>query len=663
MVLLVAGQVAVALLFGRLSVGAGAEIGDARAVLALAGAFALAASFTMQLEFRRHRCTFTLTEVVLSAGLFLVGPVGLGIAAALGEAVPQAVQRVGWLKGLFNTSNRLVSATIAGLAFHAIGLTSSTDSSAWAAALVAVLCFAAIDIASTASVLAIAEGAPFHEVFAQSLPAAALTTLAAAPLGPIGLGLYQHGVAGPLLLVPLIVAVALNSRYATAQRDEHLRFERLFEASSRTARLVAFDEALRALAKEACDLGTGLAAACCAKDQSGTWVGVVVDDHGSRNAPATLVEGVVSLGSGSDARELDLADEWEELRRVAPEAESVLFASSADGPIPIVLTVFRDGRTDAGAAERVPTLGAFAHTASLMAANARLFEEREKALAYQLELNRQKDDFVASVSHELRTPLAVMLGSMGTIERLDARLTDEQRTQLVDTAIEQGGRLQRLIDELLLVAAAEHSTSKVVQRELEIPSLLGKVRRDTERMTGGRLSLRVETGLDNVVTDPMKLQQVLTNLVENAGKYAPEGPIELAVRQYGAELHFTVTDHGPGIAAEDRERVFERFVQLDQSSTRRQGGTGLGLYLCRQLAELLGGSLSLDAAPGGGCRFTLVLPAGEVTETVGERPGGPSTASRPATGTRFEGIRARPSGARVPPPGLHPAGPSQRLAV
>jgi signal transduction histidine kinase len=101
----------------------------------------------------------------------------------------------------------------------------------------------------------------------------------------------------------------------------------------------------------------------------------------------------------------------------------------------------------------------------------------------------------------------------------------------------------------------------------------------------------------------------VTNLVENAVKYAPTGPIEVAVRPApGRGIALTVTDHGPGIAPADRARVFERFVQLDGSSTRTQGGTGLGLYLCRGLAELLEGELQLTDTPGGGATFSLTLP-------------------------------------------------------
>jgi signal transduction histidine kinase len=116
------------------------------------------------------------------------------------------------------------------------------------------------------------------------------------------------------------------------------------------------------------------------------------------------------------------------------------------------------------------------------------------------------------------------------------------------------------------------------------------------------------TKLPMLTTDGARLRQILSNLVENASKYASDSTIELKVTACAGDgVRFAVVDHGPGIAAEDRERVFGRFVQLDSSSTRAAGGTGLGLYLCRQLAGSLGANLDLAETPGGGCTFTLEI--------------------------------------------------------
>ncbi|GAC1322721.1 MAG: hypothetical protein NVSMB16_16660 [Acidimicrobiales bacterium] len=134
--------------------------------------------------------------------------------------------------------------------------------------------------------------------------------------------------------------------------------------------------------------------------------------------------------------------------------------------------------------------------------------------------------------------------------------------------------------------------------------------------------MRCSPGADVISTDPNKLRQVVTNLLENATKYAGEGPIEVSAREVADRIEIRVVDHGPGIAPEDRNRAFERFVQLDGSSTRSQGGTGLGLYLCKRVAELLEADLRLAETPGGGATFVVSLPRTHST-ALHVRHGGP----------------------------------------
>lgn len=617
---LIAAQLAGATALALLAVLRGGAFGDPWAVAPLALVFALAGFFGMTLEFHRYRFTFTPAEAVLAVGFFFAGPIGLAVAAAVGECVNMLVQRHGALKTAFNVSNRLAATTAAGVAFAVLGRADVHEAAAWGAALGAALCFSILDVVSTSAVLSIVEETRFHDVFVRSASTGLLATLTAAPVGLVALDLAEHGPFVPLLLVPIAIAVALNARYAVAQRDEHLRFERLYESSARTASLVAVDDSLRALAAETRALGTGMAALCCATDATGEWRGAFADDDGERLAAAATVAQAVALAERVADDEVD-AITAPELARMMPTAKRAVVVSSVHESVGrVVLIVLRDGASNTGARSRVETLAAFAHNAALIVSNALLHEEREVALARQVDLNRQKSDFVAAVSHELRTPLAVMLGSVHTLERLDGRMTEEQRAQLFDMAVDQGGRLQKLIDELLLVAAAEHAQVQLQSERIEIEDLLGTIVSATAGSAGGRLVTRNDTATgpapsgpwdpDAVVSDPSKLERILINLVENAAKYAPDAPIELDATRFGPDVRFSVIDHGPGIPERDRERVFEQFVQLDQSSTRRQGGTGLGLHLCRQLTTLVDGRLALEETPGGGCTFSLTIPAG-----------------------------------------------------
>jgi signal transduction histidine kinase len=149
--------------------------------------------------------------------------------------------------------------------------------------------------------------------------------------------------------------------------------------------------------------------------------------------------------------------------------------------------------------------------------------------------------------------------------------------------------------------------------------------KETSVVTQGRVVATVRPFDGHIRTDEQKLQRVLVNLVENAAKYAPDGPIEIDVMVAGARVVFFVTDHGPGIAPANRERIFERFVQLDQSLTRSQGGLGLGLYLCRQLATVLDGELVLTERLGGGCSFCLAV-SRDLKSTADDTDARPSAA-------------------------------------
>ena len=337
-------------------------------------------------------------------------------------------------------------------------------------------------------------------------------------------------------------------------------------------------------------------------------------------------------------REVALDASTPALNSVFPAAASVVVARvSAEQAGPIAIAVLREGNPDIGAAARVQTLAAFANHASLTTANARLYAELESALARQLDLNRQKGDFVAAVSHELRTPLAVMLAATHTLRKLADRIPEAKRLELLDASIEQGNRLQRLIDELLLVAAAVHEDSEALCVETEIAPIVADIEHELLPITGGRLEVCIDDGIGRVLADAGRLRQILLNLVDNASKYAPHGAIELRVTTRGGDVSFAVVDHGPGVPEVDRARVFEQFVQLDQSSTRRQGGTGLGLYLCRQLASQLSGTLTLDEVVGGGCCFTLTLADAAVAVSD------PDPAETSAAPARFAGVRTRPA--------------------
>ena len=241
-------------------------------------------------------------------------------------------------------------------------------------------------------------------------------------------------------------------------------------------------------------------------------------------------------------------------------------------------------------------------------------ELREKNAALQ-EASLAKDRFMAGMSHELRTPLNAIIGFTGTLlMKLPGPLTGEQEEQL--RVIQSSARhLLSLINDILDLSKVEsgkvdiHFEPVHVQRIIE--DVATNLRHSAEQK---RLTFDVSLPSEplTISTDQRALQQIVTNLANNAIKYTEKGFVRLELertqRNGRAVVELRVTDSGIGIAKEDQPRIFEPFEQVDASTTRRFQGVGLGLYLSNRLARIIGGRLSVESEPSKGSTFTLSLP-------------------------------------------------------
>lgn len=248
--------------------------------------------------------------------------------------------------------------------------------------------------------------------------------------------------------------------------------------------------------------------------------------------------------------------------------------------------------------------------------------EREEALRQAQEraeaASQSKSEFLANMSHEIRTPLTAILGYTDLLrdEAIRQGASDEQ-LQSMSTIRRAGEHLLTVINDILDLSKIEAGRMAIERVETDLPRVLFDVdslMRSRAAQKGVQLNTRLLTPIpDRVLSDPTRLRQVLMNLVGNAAKFTAHGQIEIQVdvSTMAGEpaLQIAVVDTGPGMSPEQAAQLFQPFVQADTSVTRKHGGTGLGLTICRRLANLMGGHVQLvKTAPGQGSTFTFTLP-------------------------------------------------------
>ena len=244
----------------------------------------------------------------------------------------------------------------------------------------------------------------------------------------------------------------------------------------------------------------------------------------------------------------------------------------------------------------------------------------------------QKSQFLARVSHDLRTPLnSMLLLARDLAENAGGNLTADQ-IRAAEVLHRSGLDLQDLLNDVLDLSKVEAGRLEVFEEPTDVRALAEGVCEEflpQARHRGLALRARMRPDAPRTIrTDPRRVRQILRNLLSNAVKYTTEGDVEVEVERRAHEVAFMVVDTGPGMTAEQREQAFDLYRRLEQDERSTVLGTGLGLPISRQLAQLLGGSLELDSRPGQGCRFTLRLPCRELEDAGPERSGASSPAER-----------------------------------
>jgi signal transduction histidine kinase len=246
-------------------------------------------------------------------------------------------------------------------------------------------------------------------------------------------------------------------------------------------------------------------------------------------------------------------------------------------------------------------------------------------MARQVKSGRQAQrDFVANVSHDLKTPLTSIQGFSQAI--LDGTAADPEAARRAAGIIhDEAGRMRRMADDLLLLARMDAGELQLDRQAVDlVPLLASCVTRLEPRAQDGGIALNLDTppsGLPPITGDGDRLVQLFTNLLDNALKHTPAGGrVTVTASASGDQVVVAVADTGPGIPADELARVFERFYQVDKSRARTQApGVGLGLAICKELAEAHGGRIAAESVVGVGTKFSVTLPTADAAPTVARR--------------------------------------------
>jgi signal transduction histidine kinase len=266
--------------------------------------------------------------------------------------------------------------------------------------------------------------------------------------------------------------------------------------------------------------------------------------------------------------------------------------------------------------KQIELVGTFADQAVIAIENVRLFDEIQDKSRQLAEASERKSQFLASMSHELRTPLNAIIGLTEMMVTNAARFGTEKALEPLRRVNAAGTHLLSLINEVLDLSKIEAGKLELNPEPVDLPRLIDEVVGTAGQLAEknqNRLVVEAQESVGALKADPMRLKQILLNLLSNACKFTKDGEVALRVRKVadGRDwVELAVADTGIGLTGEQQAKLFQDFTQADSLTSRRYGGTGLGLALSRKLARMMGGDVTVTSEPGKGSVFTVRLPGG-----------------------------------------------------
>jgi signal transduction histidine kinase len=607
----------------------------------LAVAFGVAEVFVMHIRIARHAHSFSLSELPLVFGLALVSPGGLLLAQSVGLAVALAVRRQKPLRLAFNVAQRAATTL---LAVVVLSLMQPILPDGWPAIWLAV--FAATLVADVVGGMLINLAISLSEgglrLFDQVIGVGTALTVTSTTLGLVTLMVYMQHPAAILLVAAPAVTIYFAGKAVTDLQRKHDDVLQLQGATQIAQRSLNHEDVIPVLLQHMREMFNADIA------EVFLWLGddgqtrvryqVGPGDAQSGFQPTALdpTEGVwARVASEREAVLLPRPIRNDALRRFFGERhirDAIVVPVSSDDDLLGILTIAnRLGDFSTFDDDDVDLLQTLANHVAVAIRNALLLERLERALEHETEMSRLKDDFVATVSHELRTPITNVQGFAKTLLRPDVALTHAEQQEFLVAVDRNADRLERLIENLLFASRIESAERPSTNTDtIDLPGLIDRVVADESHGgVRGRIEVLSPDVLPSVQSVDDDVYRILRNLVDNALKYSPEDrPVTISTSVEESGIVVRVHDLGPGIDPEEQGRIFDRFYQVDQSTTRRVGGVGMGLYICRRAAEQLGAEVWLERSDARGSVFALCLPIDVRVEQVSvQRDPSPVTAT------------------------------------
>ncbi len=630
--------------------------------LAFTAALAVTWAYPLLALHREETEALILDEAFLVAMALILPPFEVILALGAGMAIGLLARRRPLLKALFNVGQTLTAAGAALLVMNAIApLPGPVEGRRLLAVIVGAGVFFALETVAVSIVIGLAEGKSAASVLREGMGSRLLVAAGNVSAGLLtGLAAASYPWAFGIALVPVGVLQLSFAGHLRARRDRG-RLQGLFHTALAAHASIGLPEVERAVRAAAIDLlqcteariaerpaADGELGAPVPLRQAHRWLLVSgrrgVEPFGPEDAE--MLDAIAAIAAAALENATLFATVGAERRKLADVVGSSsdgIFSLDPDGrisswnPAMEAISGFdgsqmvghahldllgmrdEDGRelpveswsTEAPPAPdvRITTADGLIRwlscTYSPMSDGGWVVVARD--VTAQKEMEELKADLLATVSHEIRTPLTPIQGFLASLAADESRFTPEQRQEFYGRMLNQASRLSRLVEELLDAASLQEQV--LVVAELDWARAVAGELDDFRSRHPDREFVLEAPFLPLALADPTRASQVLLNLLTNAVTYSYAGaPIRVTLSCQEGEIHTTVADRGPGIAAADRERVFERFTRLGDHLTRPVGGVGLGLYIVRQLTQRMGGRVWVDASPERGAAFTFTMP-------------------------------------------------------